>query len=69
MSWKEEIKKEDTFSSDGQKMQLIIEELEFKLEDFKMRNEFEPKRINYNHVMGRMEKAIRFAKEIQEELQ
>ena len=61
MSWKEEIKKEDTFSSDGQKMQLIIEELEFKLED--------PKRINYNHVMGRMEKAIRFAKEIQEELQ
>jgi len=67
MSWKEEIKKEDTFSTDGQKMQLIIEELEFKLRDWKLRNE-DDERINYNHVVGRMEKAIRFAKEMQERL-
>ena len=69
MSWQDEIKKEDVFSTDGQKMQLIIEQLEFKLKQCKHNKENRVERINDSHVQNMMEKAIRFAKEIGERLQ
>ena len=68
MSWQDEIKKEDVYSTDGQKMTLIIEQLEFKLKQWKYNKKNRFERINYSHVQNMMEKAIRFAKEIQEKL-